>query len=1275
MKTKWTRLACGLGVLLLCAGYSEAGPSLPVTKPPVLTGLLTGPYPDIGAIQGQYFVDTNFMVQTVRSNEFYDEAMGGPAGANAITGYVDSITYLAGPGSPITAFTIFATIQNDALAGGTWTNGSNRHGETMTNQVTPYVGPLVDTRLVAEFAVRSITNVPATNNAYYVNRQPYIEAVSEDQWAWYCWNPSDIDPTHTPSGDYFVPAWDFGTIPFGQSATRKLSFVVAPPYLQPVGDIRYPAIVSSFAFTNDVLMNRTLSLKISTWIEEIALDGGLQHEEEPPARLSDVSVFHNRLDEEESTLDFGDAPDSPTGAGPFYATLLANNGARHVVVPGFHMGAAIDAETDGQPDATATGDDLANLDDEDGVAFATALFPGVQNQVRVVAAVPAGTSAYVSVWIDLNGDGDWADTGEKVVWDNGASSGTQWYPFTPGPIAAASSTFVRVRMSSQQNLNYDGLAPDGEVEDCEIPIVPVKWLQPPDLSTNGVDVDNATVQLADDFRCSQTGPITDFHVWTSFRNDELPPEGLTNVAFTLYLYKDVPAQVPENPFSHPGALVWSREFPAGSYAAGRISAGTSEWWHDPLQNTWVFPGDSQVYQYDFAVPEEEAYIQATGTVYWLELKYNELQPGGFQLGWKTSTNHWNDDACWLDPDGLIWHELRYAGEHPLAPASMDLAFAVTGVEGEETLDFGDAPDRPYPTLLINDGARHVVVPGIYMGALIDVEADGQPDVAATGDDKANLDDEDGVTFLNNWVVGQVATVQVVASASGIVSAWVDFDANGYWGDFGENVLAGSPVVAGINVMTVNVPASSSNGSTFARFRYTTLPVAMTFTGLVANGEVEDYALTILDEEETPLDFGDANDSPLVVGYPTLLANNGARHAIVPGVYMGALVDAEADGQPDGTATGDDNNPPTGLDDEDGVTIQSPLVAGSVAGVQVTASVPGYLNAWIDYNCNGTWIDPGEQVFLNQPLVPGPQWLQLPLPVPPAIVSGGPQSRWRFTTYPPAAPAFTGAESNGEVEDYEVRIEVLDFGDAPDPTYPTIYANDGARHLIPATPVVYLGATAPDLSADGQPTAAADGDDASGVDDEDGVFAVAGAPLVRGDPSAALGVVCSTNGYLNGWLDFDADGSWTGAGEQIAVDRALPAGFSALVFGIPAGARLGPVVGRFRFASGAGLTYTGLASDGEVEDHEFTIYQNGPDTNNFRITNVAHSAANQMTIWWVGDTNVVYETQYILDLPSTASPPWTAWGPWVSAPPLAQFDTNAAETTKHYRVVAPYSPPP
>ena len=51
-----------------------------------------------------------------------------------------------------------------------------------------------------------------------------------------------------------------------------------------------------------------------------------------------------------------------------YPTLLASNGARHVIVSGVQLGAAIDAEGNGQPNATATGDDTAGTpDDEDGV--------------------------------------------------------------------------------------------------------------------------------------------------------------------------------------------------------------------------------------------------------------------------------------------------------------------------------------------------------------------------------------------------------------------------------------------------------------------------------------------------------------------------------------------------------------------------------------------------------------------------------------------------------------------------------------------------------------------------------------------------------------------------------------------------------------------------------------------------------------------------------------------------------------------------------------------
>ena len=73
----------------------------------------------------------------------------------------------------------------------------------------------------------------------------------------------------------------------------------------------------------------------------------------------------------------------------------------------------------------------------------------------------------------------------------------------------------------------------------------------------------------------------------------------------------------------------------------------------------------------------------------------------------------------------------------------------------------------------------------------------------------------------------------------------------------------------------------------------------------------------------PADLGDAPDSPGALGYPTLLAHNGAAHALVPGgSWLGLSVDAYPDGQPTNTANGDDAD--ADGDDEDGVTFASPL---------------------------------------------------------------------------------------------------------------------------------------------------------------------------------------------------------------------------------------------------------------------------------------------------------------------------------------------------------------
>jgi len=48
--------------------------------------------------------------------------------------------------------------------------------------------------------------------------------------------------------------------------------------------------------------------------------------------------------------------------------------------------------------------------------------------------------------------------------------------------------------------------------------------------------------------------------------------------------------------------------------------------------------------------------------------------------------------------------------------------------------------------LADNGARHVAI-GPQLGAVIDVETDGNPSPSADGDDLLSSDDEDGVSIV------------------------------------------------------------------------------------------------------------------------------------------------------------------------------------------------------------------------------------------------------------------------------------------------------------------------------------------------------------------------------------------------------------------------------------------------------------------------------------------------------------------------------------------------
>ncbi len=157
---------------------------------------------------------------------------------------------------------------------------------------------------------------------------------------------------------------------------------------------------------------------------------------------------------------------------------------------------------------------------------------------------------------------------------------------------------------------------------------------------------------------------------------------------------------------------------------------------------------------------------------------------------------------------------------------------------------------------------------------------------------------------------------------------------------------------------------------------------------------------------------------------------------------------------------------------------------------------------------------------------------------------------------------------------------LDYGDAADPSFPTLASSNGARHVVGA---LRLG-TAVDIELDGQPSAAADGD---GTDD-DGVMFIATVVSADVVTTSSLAITVSGTGKLDAWIDFNQDGDWTDADEQIFQSVAVIDGLNVLSFEVPGGAANGDTFARFRLSTLGGLAPTGLATDGEVEDYALSI---------------------------------------------------------------------------------------
>ncbi len=195
---------------------------------------------------------------------------------------------------------------------------------------------------------------------------------------------------------------------------------------------------------------------------------------------------------------------------------------------------------------------------------------------------------------------------------------------------------------------------------------------------NGWDVNITADTMFDDWRCSQTGPVSDIHFWGSWQSDLASPFLWINVE----IWSDMPANDPLNElgYSYPDVPLWSRMFQPSQFTERLDGMGDQGWFDpQPADNQTVIPGDHQQYWQINFQNIQDPFIQQKDEIYWLGI---HAAPSDIStaFGWKTSQDHWNDDGVYWwtflvdPPPNVHWRELI----NPLPPnESLDLAFVIT----------------------------------------------------------------------------------------------------------------------------------------------------------------------------------------------------------------------------------------------------------------------------------------------------------------------------------------------------------------------------------------------------------------------------------------------------------------------------------------------------------------------------------------------------------------------------------------------------------------------
>lgn len=223
-----------------------------------------------------------------------------------------------------------------------------------------------------------------------------------------------------------------------------------------------------------------------------------------------------------------------------------------------------------------------------------------------------------------------------------------------------------------------------------------------------------------------------------------------------------------------------------------------------------------------------------------------VEPSAFWVG----VGGTQDVTVFFEPvdGGAMVSEMRIASD------DADESETRFHIRGDGLADFGDAPGSSSEA--ISDGARHLAT-GPRLGELRDLESDGGAGIDMHTDD-------DGVRFVvpaQGWTSGTTVGLEVYLenAASAFLQVFLDYGdgasagaSNGVFetgSPLDEMLITNHSLTQGRNVVSLAIPDGSS-GAMPLRLRVSSLKSSVSDpigpTGLVSDGEVEDYEVIVSD---------------------------------------------------------------------------------------------------------------------------------------------------------------------------------------------------------------------------------------------------------------------------------------------------------------------------------------------------------------------------------------------------------------------------------------------